>query len=472
MDIYSVVKSLGELEIRSSEDGQTTEEISVQRRYATVLTDEDILKLMEIDIQSVSELAFLSKADATLLLSHLSWDVNDICEQWCADTEKVRESVGLLELDPPSSDDSEFFCRVCGESHPHENFASVSCGHRICTGCWKSHINKIIIQSPAAELNLRLKCPVRVGLYASCTASVGQDVIERFASEQEKSMYDQHLLRSYVDSSKTMKWHLIQGASCAIEFGPDSENSSVSCLRFLRLCWNCREDAHSPVDCTTAANWVQEITVPCPKCQVRVQRNQDNALKMKCLPCNYEFCWCCHADWIVHGEDDLDFYAFSSDQSGEMAADSRYKECYENWKSSELLMVKAEANLQKLNTIVEDLSNSQLPTKPQLKFILEAGLQIIECTRFLKWTYVYGYYLGEDEVGKQNILEQMQEDVKSVLLDKLDDCLKTDLSQLLDGERPTECFNRFRIKLTELTSIARTHCENLIGVIENGLASD
>lgn len=79
-----MVKSLCELEIRSEaevyesylnaslEDGQT-ETKSVQRSYATVLTVGDIRELMESDIQSVSNVTSLDKAEATLLLSHLSW---------------------------------------------------------------------------------------------------------------------------------------------------------------------------------------------------------------------------------------------------------------------------------------------------------------------------------------------------------------------------------------------------------------
>jgi len=35
-------------------------------------------------------------------------------------------------------------------------------------------------------------------------------------------------------------------------------------------------------------------------------------------------------------------------------------------------------------------------------------IQIIECRRVLEWTYVYGYYLREDEVGKQNLLKDTQ----------------------------------------------------------------
>ncbi|CAH8251305.1 unnamed protein product [Arabidopsis lyrata] len=490
MDNNSVIKSQGELEIQSEaeaeayesyvnaalEDGQTTKK-SVQRNYATVLTEEDIRALMEIDIRSVSDLTSLSKAEATLLLSHLRWDVDDIREQWSAGAQIVRESVGLLELDPPS-DDNEYFCGACGKSNPHKNFASVSCGHRICTRCWKSHINKIISEKPSAEWNLWLKCPVRVGLHASCPASVGRDMIEEFASREEKFNYNQYLLRTYVENRETMKWHPIRGSRCAIDLSPDSGNASVSCLRLVRFCWNCREDAHSPVDCKTAAKWLLENAVPCPTCMQSIPRNQDNSLKMKCLPCNYEFCWYCRLDWIEHlegtGGDSYtcNFNAVSSDQSGEMSESdpNRYGDCYEDWSSNELLMQKAEANLPKLDTAIKDLSNTQLENVSQLKFILEAGLQIIECLRVLKWTYVYGYYLREDEVGKQNLLKDTQERLKN-FVENLNHCLVTNLEPFRYEEEPSKDFKAFRIKLTELTSLTRNHYENVVKDIENGLAS-
>lgn len=62
------------------------------------------------------------------------------------------------------------------------------------------HINKIIGESPPAEINVWLVCP-----YKDCPASVGRDMIERFASEEVKSKYDRYLLRSYVEESKTVQ---------------------------------------------------------------------------------------------------------------------------------------------------------------------------------------------------------------------------------------------------------------------------
>ncbi|OAP13224.1 ATARI12 [Arabidopsis thaliana] len=456
MDNNSVIGSEVDAEADESyvnaalEDGQTGKK-SVQRNYATVLTEEDIRALMEIDVQSVSDFTSLSKAEATLLLSHLRWNVDCICKQWSAGAQSVRDSVGLLELDPPS-DDNEYFCGACGESHPHKNLASVSCGHRICTRCWTSHINKIISEKPAAEWNLWLKCPVRVGLHASCPASVGLETIERFASKREKGLDAPLILVQVLEMpvSPVTVWLDSVGI----------------------------EDAHSPVDCKTAAKWLLENAVPCPKCKLRIPRNQDNSLKMKCLPCNYVFCWFCHVDWIEDMEGtggDLHFCTFDavlSDQRGKMSeSDSnRYEDCYENWDSNELLMQKEQANLPKLDTIIQELSNTQLENVSQLKFILEAGLQIIECRRVLEWTYVYGYYLREDEVGKQNLLKDTQERLKK-FVKNLKHCLETNLQPFRYEEEPSKDFNAFRIKLTELTSLTRNHYENVVKDVENGLAS-
>ena len=41
--------------------------------------------------------------------------------------------------------------------------------------------------------------------------------------------------------------------------------------------------------------------------------------------------------------------------------------------------------------------------------------QIVECRRVLKWTYSYGYYLPESEVGKRQFFEYMQGEADSAL---------------------------------------------------------
>ncbi|CAN8311388.1 unnamed protein product [Cochlearia groenlandica] len=473
------------------EDDQT--KTYKQHSHVTVLKEEDIRKRMDNAIQSVSDIYLVSKYEAILLLPHFLRDVSEFHKKWFDDDKSVRLSVGLLDqaLDALSDDkdkdkEEEFFCGVCYKLHLLENSASVSCGHRVCTCCWKRHVNNIINDVPAPEWYWTLKCP-----YECCLASVGLDMVERFASEKEKIKYDRYLFRSYIQDSKMMTCCPAPGSNCRTDLSHD-----VFCLCLLSFCWNCSKDAHSPVDCKTAAkwlemnisdklspNWVLENTVPCPMCKRRIKENQDCSLKMTCLPpCNYEFCWRCCREWTEHREESgWDLYTCNfnivydeetdSEKMAEIAA-NRYKYCHENWESNELLMQEAKAKLQKLHTdYIPELSNTQLATIPQLEFIAEAWSQIMECRRVLKWTYVYGYHLKEDEVEKLDFLKHTQEDAE-IPLKELYYYAKYKLESFLDeGDEPTMDFTKFSFKLTTLTSITRNHYERLVRVLEDGLTN-
>ena len=56
--------------------------------------------------------------------------------------------------------------------------------------------------------------------------------------------------------------------------------------------------------------------------------------------------------------------------------------------------------------LMERLSNlSKMPTS-QLRFIVDAWNQIIECRRMLKWTYAYGYYQFLDDAKVPELVPQ------------------------------------------------------------------
>ena len=63
----------------------------------TILSEEDILQRQNETITVVSELLYLSKVDARILLRHFNWSVGKISDEWFANEEKVRMDVGLLE---------------------------------------------------------------------------------------------------------------------------------------------------------------------------------------------------------------------------------------------------------------------------------------------------------------------------------------------------------------------------------------
>lgn len=148
---------------------------------------------------------------------------------------------------------------------------------------------------------LKLRCP-----QASCNVAVGRDMIYELASEPKRNKYDHFLFRSYVENNKKMKWCPAPTCEYAVSYEPDGvrTNLDVACLCYHSFCWNCGEEAHSPVDCETVKRWILKNnsasdniawilthTKPCPKCKKPIEKI-DGCVHMECK-CGFKFCWLC-----------------------------------------------------------------------------------------------------------------------------------------------------------------------------------
>ncbi|GLJ47778.1 hypothetical protein SUGI_1009170 [Cryptomeria japonica] len=136
--------------------------------------------------------------------------------------------------------------------------------------------------------------------------------------ERYLQMYRQYLVRSYVESKKTIKWCPAPGCEYAVEVGNHGSGSGsyeVTCECCYEFCWNCLEEAHGPVDCEIAKksmlenndfgkteNWKLVNTKRCPKCNSAIEKG-GGCRHMTCVfPCCFEFCWFDHdahyaCDW-------------------------------------------------------------------------------------------------------------------------------------------------------------------------------
>uniref|UniRef100_A0A1J3E640 RBR-type E3 ubiquitin transferase n=3 Tax=Noccaea caerulescens TaxID=107243 RepID=A0A1J3E640_NOCCA len=455
-----------------------------------VLKEEDIRRHQKDDIGRVSMVLSISQVEAIILLLHYHWSVSKVHDEWFADEERVRRTVGILEGPVVTTpDDGELTCGICFESFLPEEILSVACGHPFCPTCWTGYISTTINDGPGC---LMLRCPE-----PSCPAAVGQDMFEKLASQEDKEKYYRYFLRSYVEDNRKMKWCPSPGCEHAIDLSAGTGSYDVSCLCSHSFCWNCTEEAHRPVDCDTVAQWIRKNSAesenmnwilanskPCPKCKRPIEKNH-GCMHMTCTPpCKYEFCWLCLNAWTDHGERTGGFYACNryeaakqeglydeAEKRREMAKNSleRYTHYYERWASNQTSRQKAMTDLEQAKTQnLEKLSDRQCTPESQLKFILEAWLQIIECRRVLKWTYAYGYYLPDHEHAKRQFFEYLQGEAESGL-ERLHQCVEKDLVQFLNAEVPSKDFNDFRTKLAGLTSVTKNYFENLVKALENGL---
>ncbi|KAH7542232.1 hypothetical protein FEM48_Zijuj02G0051600 [Ziziphus jujuba var. spinosa] len=465
-------------------------DILSQQNY-TVLTEADIHQRQEEDIMRISTVLSISEVAASVLLRHYNWSVSKVHDEWFADEEKVRKVVGLLEKPAFASPNvRELICGICFEAYPLDRMYTAACGHPFCSTCWTGYISTAINDGPGC---LMLRCPD-----PSCTAAVGQDMISRLASAEDKQKYSRYFIRSYVEDNRKTKWCPAPGCEYAVDFIVGSGSYDVTCRCSYSFCWNCTEEAHRPVDCGTVAkwilknsaesenmNWILANSKPCPKCKRPIEKNQ-GCMHITCTPpCKFEFCWLCLGAWSDHGERTGGFYACNryetakqegvydeAEKRREMAKNSleRYTHYYERWATNQSSRQKALADLQQMQTVaLEKLSDIQCQPESQLKFITEAWLQIVECRRVLKWTYAYGYYLPEHEQAKRVFFEYLQGEAESGL-ERLHQCAEKELQVYLNAEGPSKDFNEFRTKLAGLTSVTRNYFENLVRALENGLS--
>ncbi|BBH06845.1 hypothetical protein PRUPE_6G364600 [Prunus persica] len=473
-----------------SDDSNDVASHRYQQNY-TVLTEADIRQHQEEDIMRISTVLSISKVSASILLRYYSWSVSKVHDEWFADEEKVRRSVGLPEkpvVDYPNA--QEHNCGICFETYPRDKMHAAACGHPFCSSCWAGYISTAINDGPGC---LMLRCPD-----PSCGAVVCQDMINALASAEDKEKYSRYFIRSYVEDNRKTKWCPAPGCDYAIDFIVGGGSYDVTCRCSYSFCWNCTEEAHRPVDCGTVAkwilknsaesenmNWILANSKPCPKCKRPIEKNQ-GCMHITCTPpCKFEFCWLCLGAWSDHGERTGGFYACNryetakqegvydeTEKRREMAKNSleRYTHYYERWATNQSSRQKALADLQQMQTVhLEKLSDIQCQPESQLKFITEAWLQIVECRRVLKWTYAYGYYLPEHEHAKRQFFEYLQGEAESGL-ERLHQCAEKELQVYLNEEDPSKDFNEFRTKLAGLTSVTRNYFENLVRALENGLS--
>lgn len=465
--------------------------VSRQQKNYTILKEDDIRQRQEDDITRISSVLSISRDSACMLLRRFNWNVSNVHEAWFANEDAVRKAVGMLDttnIKPPKA--GELPCGICFESYTLDSVSTAACGHPFCNTCWAAYISTSINDGPGC---LTLRCPI-----PSCGAAVGVDMVNMLTSDEDKKKYRRYLLRSYIEDNRKTKWCPAPGCDCAIEFDLGSGSYDVTCYCSYSFCWNCTEEAHRPVDCETVSKWIMKNSAesenmnwilanskPCPKCKRPIEKNQ-GCMHMTCNPpCKYEFCWLCLGQWSDHGERTGGFYACNryesakqegaydeSERRREMAKNSleRYTHYYERWATNQSSRQKALADLLQMQTVhLAKLSERQCQPETQLKFILEAWLQIVECRRVLKWTYAYGYYLPEQEIAKRQFFEYLQGEAEAGL-ERLHQCAEKELHTHIDGNASQEEFNNFRTKLAGLTTVTRNYFENLVRALENGLS--
>ena len=193
-------------------------------------------------------------------------------------------------------------CSICFEPLNMNNLYPLeSCEHIFCIECIPQYIN-----SQLKDMNIRMKCPD-----LDCTSYLQYHEIYQFLEDPEE--YNKLSLKVAFQEMSDVA-HCPQ-PNCQYSQIKEHGTDYIRChtCRF-EYCFACQYPWHEGISCedfervfnehkkeeTESNKWKLKRTKPCPKCNVRIQKNK-GCSHMTCRHCRYEFCWLCLKNWKAMG---------------------------------------------------------------------------------------------------------------------------------------------------------------------------
>eukprot|EP01023_Acetabularia_acetabulum_P000094 TRINITY_DN10041_c0_g2_i1.p1 TRINITY_DN10041_c0_g2~~TRINITY_DN10041_c0_g2_i1.p1 ORF type:complete len:722 (-),score=129.35 TRINITY_DN10041_c0_g2_i1:123-2192(-) len=462
---------------------------------------------------------------AARVLRRFKWDGNAANESWFQDEEKFREELGILHQHQFTQIPKHSRCQVCYEES--DDLQHCGCGHCMCVDCWHGYVTAAIESGPSV---VDLRC-----FQQKCKVAVPKYLILQVCDSQQKQKLQTYDRQSFVDENPRMSW--CSGGGCQLVIYCTSASVireggmlDVTCTCGESFCFQCKCEAHRPVDCKTVVEWLKKAgaesenlnyilanTKPCPKCKCAIEKNQ-GCNHMVCSQCKHQFCWLCQGDWAKHGEGSGGYYSCNkydaakrrgeydeTEMKRQHARESlvRYTHYFERYSENDKGMKRSMESVNKYKNQegIEALSEKLKMEANYVKFLLDSWLQVVSCRRVLKWTYAFGYYRfdGEDQGDQkkgqkstssntpvkegsitQEFFEFLQGDAEKNL-ERLHSVLEKDFTDLnlddfeYDDENPyaltkkQEAFTEVKQNLTRLTDITKNYFVKLVRALETGV---
>mmetsp|Transcript_8487 Transcript_8487/g.26631 ORF Transcript_8487/g.26631 Transcript_8487/m.26631 type:complete len:526 (+) Transcript_8487:30-1607(+) len=481
-----------EVMVEPEEAKAVTPQLKRQASYA--VWDMATLKLrMESLVREVSELLAVPFDDAQLLLHALDWNKRRLQELWFDGREaKIRDDSGIHGDGPAAEGDETFMCPTCMDDTPKSGGFALSCSHWFCRDCWSGYVQVAATDGkPVTELRCQMnKCFERVRK---------SDILGFLSSDELKERVEEFWTRSFVEKSKELRWCPAPGCGNAVESANIGDlNVEVQCTCGFVFCFGCGEPAHRPATCEVVhqwnmknsaesenVTWIMANTKQCPKCRKPIEKNQ-GCNHMTCRTgaggCGHEFCWLCLGKWSEHGsatggyyrcnkyEEDKKAGRVSNDEKKRDAARTelnRYMHYFERFINHERAAKHMVATQRKIVSKMTMLQDSGMYKIAEVLFLKDAGEEVLQCRRVLKWTYPLSYYMPP---GKEKTLFEFLQENLEKNLEHLHELVERPLDPYF-SEDAHHSFFLFRTEVTNYTNVTRKFRQNLMEGVERGLTS-
>lgn len=390
------------------------------------LSPEEIIAAQKREVSQIAELLQISASGASNLLRSYGWKTEKLLTKYFDNPEEVLEEAGLLAGNGHTGEavlDGEEECLVCTEEVGADESCALTCGHRICHGCWNSYLTMKITEGEVQ----RVSCPA-----VDCKLTIPDEVVKKLVDKPIYEKYLHFVTKSFVEDNTHVTWCPAPGCGNAITTDMIS-GQVVQCSCSFHFCFSCHHEAHAPASCEQVRTWSKKCsddsetghwmganTKSCPRCSVYVEKN-GGCNHMTCRQCSYEWCWMCTKVWKGHD----DFYSCAryekaekkrAKQSGKTKKQSklqaqeqereqkrvaleRYIKFYDKYLEYDNA-VKGSQLRDKSHALIQQLQTEQT-TLTEVKFIEKATDILLECYGAIKYSYVYAYFLDDNSTEKE-----------------------------------------------------------------------
>uniref|UniRef100_A0A7S3PJG6 RBR-type E3 ubiquitin transferase n=1 Tax=Aplanochytrium stocchinoi TaxID=215587 RepID=A0A7S3PJG6_9STRA len=462
---------------------------SIRFRNSSTLTEYQVLSMSDLLesqkklINDVATVLDISNGRANVLLMHFRWNKEKLYDTYYGDPEGTCLAAGALEndsLNDARKPDDMVLCPVLFEEYRMDDTYSMGCTckehpkeHRFSLDAWREYLKSKVEDGRDCIFS---RCPMD-----SCSCVISPAVWEFILGGKTKNeqmnealkRYQRFLLSSYVDINKHIKW--CPSAGCDRAISASGAVSQVVCDGCnFRFCFRCGVEAHSPASCKTLATWLEKCnnesetanwiianTKTCPKCSIRIEKNQ-GCNHMICRVCKEHFCWVCMGPWSEHGTSTGGFYNCNKfTQSNNNTSDEaekakqeldRYLHYYQRYALHQQAAQFAARQRAQAEERMIKLQGQSGSGWIDVQFLDQAVEQLIECRRVLKYTYAFAYYLPSGP--KKTLFEHNQSDLESYT---------EKLSEL--SEKPIEDLDRTEV--INYTRVTGQFMRSLLESVEN-----
>lgn len=402
------------------------DELNKRKPSSELLTVQSFTPLMNIEVQSISEALNIPHSAAVISLRKYNWDRQRLLDSFITNKDECTVEAGVyhkcIESSSQNHTRSGSMCAICfDDDMQSDQMYSMPCGHAFCVDCWTGYVRAKMGDGPSC---LCSTCPD-----TQCKELITEEEVQRFAPDLLHK-FCSYQVGNFIEHKDNTRW--CPGPDCdkiatlpktqvigetGIEIKCQSCNTS--------FCLSCGDEPHKPLSCKElkqsmqtfteegSEKWILQNTKPCPKCMVRIEKNQ-GCNHMTCNRCNHEFCWICNGDWYNHAQCNRFESDAISDEKKELARDLHYVKRFhihadaQKFAVSHLAEVRNElqSNGSKKDAIV--LGVIEKLKEPLIK----ANELLVQCRRALKHTYMYAYYNLQPHPTRDQLSKSDEENLR------------------------------------------------------------